>query len=320
MNQQYRLLGRTSLSVSPIVFGGNVLGWTLNPSDSFAILDQFIDLGFNSIDTSNNYSHWVEGNQGGESEIILGDWFKSRKNRSQVILMTKVGGRFGYHSKPNTQGTYILQEVENSLRRLQTDYIDLYQTHYDDLVTAPEDTLRAYQQLIGEGKIRYIGVSNISPERLTESMEVARELDLPAYGSLQPEYNLYDRKTYEQEYRDLVERYQMGVVPYYALASGFLSGKYQSEHDFAASARGEGIQKRYWNARGKQIVTALTRTAKELNCSAASLALAWLMAQPDITAPIASATKPAHLEDFLSACNLKLENTTLKKLNQASVY
>ena len=320
MNQQYRLLGRTSLSVSPIVFGGNVFGWTLNPSDSFAILDQFIDLGFISIDTSNNYSHWVEGNQGGESEIILGSWFKSRKNRSQVILMTKVGGRFGYHSKPNTQGTYILQEVENSLRRLQTDYIDLYQTHYDDLVTAPEDTLRAYQQLIGEGKIRYIGVSNISPERLTESMEVARELDLPAYGSLQPEYNLYDRKTYEQEYRDLVERYQMGVVPYYALASGFLSGKYQSEHDFAASARGEGIQKRYWNARGKQIVTALTRTAKELNCSAASLALAWLMAQPDITAPIASATKPAHLEDFLSACNLKLENTTLKKLNQASVY
>src|SRR5690606_12822585 len=320
MNQQYRLLGRTSLSVSPIVFGGNVFGWTLNPSDSFAILDQFIDLGFNSIDTSNNYSHWVEGNQGGESEIILGDWCKSRKNRSQVILMTKVGGRFGYHSKPNRQGTYIVQEGENALRRLQTDDIDLYQTHYDDLVIGPEDTLRAYQQHLGEGEILYIGVSNISPERLTESMEVARELDLPAYGSLQPEYNLYDRKTYEQEYRDLVERYQMGVVPYYALASGFLSGKYQSEHDFAASARGEGIQKRYWNARGKQIVTALTRTAKELNCSAASLALAWLMAQPDITAPIASATKPAHLEDFLSACNLKLENTTLKKLNQASVY
>lgn len=320
MNEQYRLLGNTSLNVSPIVFGGNVFGWTLNPSDSFAILDQFIDLGFNSIDTANNYSHWVEGNQGGESEIILGSWFKSRKNRSQVILMTKVGGRFGYHNKPNTQREYILQEVENSLRRLQTDYIDLYQTHYDDLVTAPEDTLRAYQQLISAGKVRYIGVSNISPERLIESMEIARELDLPTYASLQPEYNLYDRKKYEQEYRSLVERYQMGVIPYYALASGFLSGKYQSEHDFASSARGEGIQKRYWNSRGKQIVTALTQTAEELNCSAASLALAWLMAQPDITAPIASATKSGHLEDFLSACNLNLENTTLEKLNQASAY
>ena len=320
MNQNYRSLGETDLQVSPIIFGGNVFGWTLDERRSFKILDQFIDLGFNAIDTSNNYSHWVAGNQGGESETIIGNWLKSRPDRDRLVIMTKVGGRFGYQGHPNTTEKHIKEEVEKSLRRLNTDYIDLYQTHYDDLNTAPEETLRAYGELKKQGKIRYIGVSNIATDRLQESMRIAHTHDLPAYVSLQPEYNLYDRETYEQKYKSLVHNYQLAVIPYYALASGFLSGKYQSEADFVNSARGEGIKKRYWNDRGRRITTAIIETADHYQSKPAAIALAWLLAQQHVTAPIASATSELQLQDFISACHLRLESETLQKLNQASRY
>lgn len=320
MEENYRSINKTDLRISPIIFGGNVFGWTLDERRSFEILDEFVDLGFNAIDTSNNYSHWVTGNRGGESEAIIGSWLKARSGRERVVLMTKVGGRFGYDSKPNTKGAYIKQEVDRSLSRLNTDYIDLYQTHYDDLITSPEETLRAYDDLLGQGKIRHIGVSNISPERLTESMRIARTLNLPSYVSLQPEYNLYDREKYEQQYRSLAIDHQLAVIPYYALASGFLSGKYQSEEDFTTSARGEGIKKKYWNHRGRQIVAAVKEVAESYQVNPAAVALAWLLAQKEITAPIASATSSSHLQDFNAARFLQLENKTLQKLNQASYY
>ncbi|MGO3307286.1 MAG: aldo/keto reductase [Sphingobacterium sp.] len=320
MSQNYRSLGRTDLQVSPIVFGGNVFGWTLDESASFKILDQFIDLGFNAIDTSNNYSHWVAGNQGGESEMIIGNWLKSRSNRDRLVIMTKVGGRFDYQGRPNTTAKHIQQEIEKSLRRLNTDYIELYQTHYDDLSTSPEETLRTYEELKKQGKIRHIGVSNISPDRLEESMRIGHTLDLLTYVSLQPEYNLYDREGYEQKYRSLVQQHRLAVIPYYALASGFLSGKYQTEADFSNSARGEGIKKRYWNDRGRRIATAIIEVADSYQSKPAAIALAWLLAQQDITAPIASATNDLQLQDFIAACHLQLENKTLLKLNQASQY
>lgn len=316
----YRTLGATSLRIAPIIFGGNVFGWTLNASESFRLLDRFAELGFNAIDTSNNYSHWVAGNRGGESETIIGKWRKSRSYRDHIVLMTKVGGRFGYDSKPNTQSAHIRDQVEKSLRRLNTERIDLYQTHYDDLVTPPEETLRTYQELIQSGKIRYIGVSNISAERLKESMKIARQAGLPLYCTLQPEYNLFDRERYEQQYRGLSIDYNLAVIPYYALASGFLSGKYQSESDFSQSARGEGIKKRYWNDRGRRIIQALQQVAEEYKSHPAAIALAWLLAQKEIAAPISSATSELHLQDFLSACALRLENQTLEKLNHASRY
>jgi aryl-alcohol dehydrogenase-like predicted oxidoreductase len=313
-------LGHTDLQIVPLIFGGNVFGWTLDEKESFKIMDSFMSFGFNAIDTSNNYSHWVEGNKGGESEIIIGKWFKENGNRDKVVLMTKVGGRFGYYSKPNTQGAYIKEQVELSLRRLQTDYIDLYQTHYDDQITPVEETLRAYEELIKEGKVRYIGASNMSTDRLVESLETASKLNLPHYVSLQPEYNLYDREKYEREYEQTVRQFGLAVIPYYSLASGFLSGKYLNDDDFSKSARGEGIQKKYWNERGQRIVSALNEVASAYRTSSSSVALAWLLSQDTITAPIASATKEAHLQGFVSALQLRLGEDALKKLNEASKY
>lgn len=315
-----RILGKSDLTIVPLIFGGNVFGWTLDEQQSFTILDQFMDLGFNAIDTANNYSHWVPGNKGGESETILGNWISNKGNREKIILMTKVGGRFGYDSKPNTQASYIKEQVELSLKRLQTDYIDLYQTHYDDEETPIEETLRAYEDLIHEGKVKYIGASNIGAARLQESLTISKEENLPAYISLQPEYNLYDRENYEKTYLKVVEENELAVIPYYSLASGFLSGKYQSECDFTKSARGEGIQKRYWNERGKSIVAALNEVSNAYRTSPSAVALAWLLAQPTITAPIASATKREHLEAFEAAIQLRLGEEALQKLQEASKY
>ncbi len=315
-----RILGKSDLTIVPLIFGGNVFGWTLDEQQSFTILDQFMDLGFNAIDTANNYSHWVPGNKGGESETILGNWISNKGNREKIILMTKVGGRFGYDSKPNTQASYIKEQVELSLKRLQTDYIDLYQTHYDDEVTPIEETLRAYEDLIQEGKVKYIGASNIGAARLQESLTISKEQNLPAYISLQPEYNLYDRENYEKTFLKVVEENELAVIPYYSLASGFLSGKYQSESDFTKSARGEGIQKRYWNERGKSIVAALNEVSNAYRTSPSAVALAWLLAQPTITAPIASATKKEHLEAFEAAIQLRLGEEALQKLQEASKY
>ncbi|TDQ77064.1 aldo/keto reductase [Sphingobacterium yanglingense] len=313
-----RRLGSSSLDIVPLIFGGNVFGWTLDQHASFGILDAFIDLGFNAIDTANNYSHWVPGNKGGESETIIGNWLQERGLRDRVVLMTKVGGRFGYDSKPNVKGTYIKEEVENSLRRLRTDYIDLYQTHYDDEVTTVEETLRAYEDLIQEGKIRFIGASNISPERLVESLDTSAEKGLPSYVSLQPEYNLYDRAKFENLYEKISFEKQIAVIPYYSLASGFLTGKYSTEADFGQSARGAGIQEKYWNDRGRRIVAALNEVSHAYSVSASAVALAWLLAQRTVTAPIASATKNQHMNAFVEAVNLRLDAASLAKLELAS--
>lgn len=313
-----RRLGSSSLEIVPLIFGGNVFGWTLDQQASFGILDAFKDLGFNAIDTANNYSHWVPGNKGGESETIIGNWLQDRGGRSDIVLMTKVGGRFGYDSKPNVRGTYIKEEVENSLRRLRTDYIDLYQTHYDDEAIPVEETLRAYDDLIQEGKVRFIGASNISPERLVESLDTSVEKGIASYVSLQPEYNLYDRSKFENLYEKISFEKQIGVIPYYSLASGFLTGKYIAESDFGQSARGADIQKKYWNDRGRRIVTALKEVADSYSVSASAVALAWLLAQRAVTAPIASATKNQHMDAFVEAVSLRLDAASLAKLELAS--
>lgn len=313
-------IAHTDLTIVPIIFGGNVFGWTLDEKSSFRVLDHFIDRDFDAIDTSNNYSHWVPGNVGGESETIIGNWLANRGGRDKVVLMTKVGGRFGKEAKPNTQGAYIKEQVELSLQRLQTDYIDLYQTHYDDEITALEETLRAYDDLIQEGKIRYIGASNISPNRLLQSLEIAEEKSLPAYVSLQPEYNLFDREKFEQTYQKIALEKQLSVIPYYSLASGFLTGKYTTAESFDRTVRGKGIKDKYWNERGIQILKLLSALAEEYNVSKSAIALNWLLSQPSILAPIASATKEEHIEAFVDAIHIQLSSVDLDLLNQASKY
>ena len=303
-------IGNSELEIAPIVFGGNVFGWTLNEKESHRILDGFVDRGLNAIDTANSYSHWVEGNEGGESEKIIGSWLKNKGGRDNYIIMTKVGSSFGGKSKPNTTKEHIITEVDKSLRRLNTDYIDLYQTHYDDGVTPIEETLGAYKELIKAGKVRYIGVSNISIARLEDSLRISKELNLPNYQSLQPHYNLYSREQYETEYLPVVENSGISVLPYYSLASGFLTGKYRTDDDFNQSLRSEGIKKEYWNDKGKKLIAQLLEAAKEFGESPAAVSLAWLLAQNTVTAPIASATKESHMDDFIQAIKLSSESST----------
>ena len=313
-------IGDTNLEITPIIFGGNVFGWTLDEQKSYSILDKFLELGFNSIDTANNYSHWVEGNKGGESETIIGKWLKERGNRTDIILLTKVGGRFNYDSNPDITAKNIKIEIENSLSRLKTDYIDLYQTHYDNEGTPVEETLRAYEDLIKEGKVRYIGASNMSKERLQESLYCAQNNTLPRYVSLQPEYNLFDREKFESQFAELINKESIAVLPYYSLASGFLTGKYGRHEDFKNSARGEGIQKKYWNDRGRRILKVLQEVSNEYGTSQSAVALAWLLSRPGITAPIASGSKDIHLQSFVDAIHLDLRLETLQKLDQSSAY
>ena len=312
-------LGNTDLEIKPIFFGGNVFGWTLNEEESFRILDGFLDRGFNAIDTANNYSYWVDGNVGTESERIIGNWIKSRGVRDQIVLATKVGGRNMIQDKPNTTKAHVLKEVEESLIRLQTDYIDLYQTHYDDINTPVEETLSAYNQLIKEGKVRYIGASNFSSERLIESLDKSELYNLPQYKTLQPEYNLYDRQHFEEFLQPVAEKYNLAVIPYYSLASGFLSGKYKTEEDLQQSLRGEGIKK-YLNERGFKILDALQTISTRYNISYSAVALAWLMDQKTVVVPIASATKEQHLDAFVEAVNVQLSHDDVKLLTEASEY
>ncbi|MGD9182877.1 MAG: aldo/keto reductase, partial [Desulfobacterales bacterium] len=282
-----RKLGKSGLEVAPLAFGGNVFGWTVDETTSFALLDAFVDAGFNLIDTADVYSTWVQGHKGGESETIIGKWLKRSGNRAKVIIATKVGKEMG----PNSQGlskAYILQAVEDSLQRLQTDYIDLYQSHDDDPETPFEETLETYDQLIRQGKVRAIGASNYSAQRLAESLEVSEQTGYPRYECLQPLFNLYDRVDYEKELEPLCREKGLGVISYFSLASGFLTGKYRSKDDLAKSARGNIVEK-YLNARGFRIVEALDRVAQQHNMTPAKVALAWLISQPTITAPIASA-------------------------------
>lgn len=310
-----RKLGHSDLFVYPITFGGNVFGWTIDEARSFEILNGFTEAGFNFIDTADVYSRWVPGNSGGESETIIGNWMQQKKNRNEVIIATKVGADMG--AGKSLTKKYIFEAVEASLKRLKTDYIDLYQSHYDDPETPVEETLTAYDQLIREGKIRWIGASNYSAERLKESLETAQRLSLPKYQTFQPEYNLYKREEYEKEFEQIAITHQLGVINYYALASGFLSGKYRSAADLNKSQRGGGI-KNYLNDRGFKILKALDEVSEQYNASVASVALAWLIARPSIAAPIASVTNLNQLEDLKKAAALKLNIEDIAILDEAS--
>jgi aryl-alcohol dehydrogenase-like predicted oxidoreductase len=311
-----RKLGRSNLSIAPIVFGGNVFGWSADEKTSFTLLDAFVDAGFNAIDTADVYSHWVPGNKGGESETIIGRWLKTRGRRDDVLIFTKVGGDMG--SGASLKGDYVLRAAEDSLRRLQTDTIDLYQTHFDDLTTAPDETLTAYAKLVSQGKVRVLGASNVSPDRLRASLDASRKVGLPRYETLQPLYNLYDRAGFERDYEALCVEEQIGVIPYYALARGFLSGKYRSKEDFSKSAaRGEGMVK-YLNPRGLRIVDALHAVAGRHAATPAQIALAWMLARPSITAPIVSATTLPQLADLLSAPDIRLSAEDVAALNEAT--
>jgi aryl-alcohol dehydrogenase-like predicted oxidoreductase len=311
-----RKLGKSGLEVAPLAFGGNVFGWTVDEQTSFKLLDAFVEAGFNLIDTADVYSRWVEGNSGGESEIIIGKWLKRSGNRTKVVIATKVGKEMG----PKNEGlskTYILQAVEASLRRLQTDYIDLYQSHTDDPDTPLEETLETYDQLIRQGKIRAIGASNFSAPRLAEALAAGEQGGLPRYECLQPLYNLYDRVDYEKELEPLCREKGLGVVSYFSLASGFLTGKYRSENDLAKSARGD-IVKKYLNERGFRILDALDRVAQQYGMTPAKTALAWLISHPSITAPIASATNLEQLNELIRAATVDLDPSAIDLLNQAS--
>lgn len=316
-----RLLGNTGLEIAPIVFGGNVLGWTLDERESFRILDAFVDQGFNAIDTADSYSTWVPGNKGGESETIIGNWLKARPAlRDRVVVFTKVGSEMpGLTTRKNLSSAWIIEEVENSLRRLGVERLDLYFSHWSDPETSYAETLGAYDRLIKAGNVKNIGCSNLDAGQLGEALKVARDNGLPAYQVLQPEYNLYARSSFEGPLADLCIREGLGVVSYYALASGFLSGKYRSAQDFGRSPRGGGMGK-YLNDRGMAILAALEHVAFRRDALLAEAALAWLMTRPGLTAPIASATTSEQVESFGRAARLKLTAEDLAELETASAY
>jgi aryl-alcohol dehydrogenase-like predicted oxidoreductase len=298
------------------MFGGNVFGWTLDEPASFKVLDAYVGAGFNFIDTADVYPKWAPGRVGGESETIIGNWFKGRGKRQDVILATKLGSEMSPGNKGLSKA-YIMRAVEDSLKRLQTDYIDLYQSHRDDSETPQDETMEAFAQLIKLGKVRAIGASNFSAGRLATALDVSRHHGWPRYESLQPHYNLYERADYETNLERVCLENNLGVIPYYSLASGFLSGKYRSEADLKKSARGEGVKK-YLNERGFKILAALDEVAKQYHSTPAAVALAWLMARPGITAPIASATSPEQLKDLIAAATLELNKSAIDLLNQAS--
>ncbi len=311
-----RELGRSGLKVHPIAFGGNVFGWSADERTSFALLDAFVDAGFNLVDTADAYSAWVPGNSGGESETILGRWFQRSGKRDKVVLATKVAK---WAERPGLSADNIAAAVEDSLRRLQTDVIDLYQAHEDDASTPLESTLAAFGRLIEQGKVRAIGASNYSAERLREALQVSADYRLPRYETLQPEYNLHDRAGYETALEPLVREQQLGVISYYSLASGFLSGKYRSAGDAAKSpARGQSVVDKYFNPRGLRILTALDDIAGGHGATAAQVAIAWLIARPGITAPIVSATSVEQLKDVLAAAQVTLSAQDVQQLDAAS--
>jgi aryl-alcohol dehydrogenase-like predicted oxidoreductase len=311
-----RRLGNSDLEVAPLALGGNVFGWTADEATSFRVLDRFVDAGFNLIDTADVYSLWVPGHQGGESETVIGNWLRRSGRRKDVVIATKVGNVMSPEKKGLSKA-YILRAVEDSLRRLQTDSIDLYQSHVDDAATPVEETLEAYGELVRAGKVRAIGASNFTAERLTQSLAACKQRGLPSYVSLQPHYNLVERADYEPNLEPVCVENGLGVIPYFALASGFLTGKYRSESDLSKSARGARVKK-YLDERGLRILAALDEVAARLQSTPASVALAWLMARPSITAPIASATNLEQLKDLIAAGELKLDRDSIELLNRAS--
>jgi aryl-alcohol dehydrogenase-like predicted oxidoreductase len=313
-----RKLGHSDIEVSPLAFGGNVFGWTVDESMSFKLLDAFVEAGFNLIDKADVYSHWAPGNKGGESETIIGKWLQRGGRRDGVVIATKVGNEMG----PGRKGLskpYILRAVEDSLRRLQTDTIDLYQSHGDDPETPLEETLEAYDQLIREGKVRVIGASNYNAKRLDQALQVSRQQGFPRYECLQPLYNLYDRADFEKELEPLCRKQGLGVITYFSLASGFLTGKYRSAENLADRARADMVKK-YLGERGLRILAALDKVARQHGLTPVKIALAWLIAQPSITAPIASATSLEQLQELIEATAVELDESSMDLLKEASAY
>jgi len=313
-----RPLGRSRLSVAPLAFGGNVFGWTADEATSFSLLDAFVDAGFDLIDTADVYSRWVEGHAGGESETIIGKWLqKNPSRRDSIVLATKVGKDMG-EGRVGLSAKYIRSAAEASLKRLHTDRIDLYQSHDDDGATPLEETLEAYAELMERGLVRAIGASNHSAERLAAALETSRRCGLPRYECVQPQYNLCDRAGYEAELEPLVRAEGLGAIGYYSLARGFLTGKYRSEADLAKSPRGAGVKAAYFNPRGFAILAAVDEVAAGLRATPAQVALAWAMARPGYTAPIASATSTRQLEELTGAARLALDAASIERLNRAS--
>jgi len=314
---QRRKLGSTGFEVAPLAFGGNVFGWTADEASSFRLLDAFVDGGFNLVDTADVYSRWVKGHSGGESETVIGRWLRKSGKRNRIVLATKVGMDMG-DGKIGLAPQYIRQAVDDSLRRLQVDHIDLYQAHQDDPKTPLEDTLAAFAELIRAGKVRAIGASNYSAARLDEALKTSARLKLPRYESLQPLYNLVERAAYEAELEALCRREGVGVINYFGLASGFLTGKYRSETDAGKSPRGGNIVKKYLNERGRRVLDALDSAATEHKATTAQVALAWQMARPGLTAPIASATSLTQWQELAGAARLQLDAASIEAIDAAS--
>jgi aryl-alcohol dehydrogenase-like predicted oxidoreductase len=314
-----REIGRSGLKVAPLALGGNVFGWTADEATSFAVLDAFVDGGFNLIDTADVYSRWAPGHTGGESEAVIGRWLKASGKRDRVVLATKVGKPMGDEGSGKTglSRRWIRQAVHDSLQRLQTDHIDLYQSHDDDKATPLEETMAAFAELIAEGKVRALGASNFTAARLAEANAVAARLGVPRYECLQPHYNLVERKVYEDELEPLCRAQQVGVINFFGLARGFLTGKYRSEADLAQSVRGGGVKK-YLEPHPMRVLAALDGVAAELKATPGQVALAWQMARPGITAPIASATRVAQLQELLGAARLGLSPAQIAALDAAS--
>ncbi|HTJ13167.1 MAG TPA: aldo/keto reductase [Dinghuibacter sp.] len=312
-----RTVGKSPLEVAPFMLGGNVFGWTADEKTSFAILDAFVDAGFDFVDTADVYSHWAPGHVGGESETVIGNWFKKSGKRNKVVIATKVGAPMGSDpAKKGLRKSYILKEVEDSLRRLQTDHIDLYQSHYDDLSVMVDEPLEAYKELIQAGKVRFIGASNFTPDRLRAALKVG---GLPHYISLQPQYNLVEREGFEKELGPICEENGLGVVPYFSLAAGFLTGKYRTENDLAQSPRGNNVKK-YLTPKGLGVIAALDEVSGRHNVPQAAVALAWLLTRPVVTAPLSSATSVAQLHTLLKAVDLTLTEDDIAVLDKASAW
>ncbi len=311
-----RQLGNSQLMVAPLALGGNVFGWTADEARSFELLDAFTGAGFNLVDTADIYSRWAEGNSGGESETIIGNWMKKRGNRNQVILATKVGSDMG-SGKKDLRKSYILSAADNSLRRLQTDHIDLYQTHFDDPEVPVEETLEAYSRLIEQGKVRFIGASNLSPDRLQESLNASKNTGLPRYETFQPHYNLVERKKFEDALEPICLENNLGVISYYSLAGGFLTGKYRNLNDLGKSVRGGGVKK-YIDEKGTLILKALDEICEVHRVKPATIALAWLMQRKSVTAPIASATTVSQLAELCRAAEIHLNVSETEMLDRVS--
>ena len=310
---QLKQLGSSGLEIAPIVFGGNVFGWTADKEASFALLDRFVDAGFNAIDTADTYSGWVPGNSGGESETIIGEWLASRKRRHDIVLMTKVAK---WSQRPGLSPANIIAAIDDSLKRLQTDYVDVYFAHEDDATVPLDHTLATFAELVASGKVRVLGASNYEAPRLAEALSISKAAGFPRYEVLQPEYNLYARNGFEGELEDLANENELGVVPYFALGSGFLTGKYRSKADIEGTAR-EGLLGGYFDARGQRVLDALHAAAEETGATPTQVALAWLIGKPSVTAPIASARTVAQLDEVLGAAEVTLPRALMAKLDSA---